>query len=206
MFRAKLHKSNKAITPKSDVLLVIGDGRSMPDDLACFRGWNVAHDTGSIGRSIKHLGYDANHWWNADGETAIAWVQAIKAQSRNGLVTHTMGEVNGFDADWDIEQPDYHFEDITHQKGRIHGSSAMFAALTGIELGYKKIVLAGCPMDHEGHWYFEQNRETLGPMWIGVDFMAWIDFAKEQEASRVRSMSGYTAKILGQAEREWILG
>jgi hypothetical protein len=58
-----------------------------------------------------------------------------------------------------------------------------------------------------GHWYWtEKKKETLGPIWLGVDFMAWIDFREQQEAQRVRSMSGYTAKILGQATEDWIHG
>jgi hypothetical protein len=164
----------------------------------------VPHDVATIGRSIKLAGDHCQHWFNADGETAIHWAKQIKEQSKNGLITHSLGKIDGFDCDWDVEQPDYHFEDITHQKGRIHGSSAMFATLAGVAMGYGKIVLAGCPMDQEGHWYFEQSMETLGPMWVGVDFMAWLDFAEEPEAAKVRSMSGYTARILGEADRGWL--
>jgi len=189
---------------KNDVLLILGDGRTMPEDRSLFRSWGIPHDLGAIGRSIKICDGRADHWWNADGETAIAWVKQIKAQSKNGLLTHSLGPVEGFDVDWDIQQPDYHYKRITGEKGRIHGSSSLFAALTAIAMGYQKIVLAGCPMDSEGHWYFEPTGpETLGPIWLGLDFMAWLDFAKDPRSKRIRSLSGYTADILGEATKSW---
>lgn len=200
--KAKLQKAKVNLSRNQDTLLITGDGRCMPYDVATFLGWNVAHETGSIGRSIKHLGDHVNHWWNADGETAIAWVKQIKAQSKNGLVTHTLGEVDGFDCDWDVEQPDYNYREMTNEGARLHGTSALFAVLTAIEMGYQRIVLAGCPIDSEGHWYWPKSKETLGPIWLGVDFMAWLDFAGTEDAKKVKSMSGYTAKILGEAKNE----
>lgn len=194
--KATLHSANRELQP-GKTLLIAGDGRTLPADLAEFRSWGVPHDVGAIGRSIK-LCPESTHWFNADGETAIAWAKQITA------ITHTMGKVDGFDADWDVEQPDYHYAEITNERGRSHGSSALFATLAGLSMGYEKIVLAGCPLDAEGHWYFEPTKETLGPLWLGVDFMAWLDFAKTEGAKQVRSMSGYTAQIVGMATREWV--
>lgn len=200
--KAKLHKGKPV--RENDILVVLGDGRSMPDDRDRFNDWDIPGDFACIGRSIKTCPY-ALHWFNADGETAIAWARQLK-ENNPGLITHSLGTIDGFDCDWDVEQPDYRFEDITHQHGRLHGSSAMFATLAGLAMGYQKIILAGCPMDQEGHWYFDpKGPDTLGPMWIGVDFMAWIDFAREPEAFIVRSMSGYTAKLLGKPDRGWLI-
>ena len=133
---------------------------------------------------------------NVDGETAIAWVKQLKV-AQNGLVTHTIGPVDGFDTDWDMIQEDYHYQDMTNEAHRIHGSSALFATLVGLAMGYEEIVLAGCPLDQEGHYYFDLTPETAGPCWLGMDFMAWLDFAKTDDAAKVRSMSGYTRDILG---------
>ena len=188
--RLVLNKSSKPFVKHTDILLITGDGRSLHDDFLKMKGKD--YDLACIGRSIK-LYPNAIHWFNADGETAIAWAKQIKSES---LLTHTLGEVDGFDVDWDIEQPDYQYEAITGQKGRFHGSSALFAALAGIEMGYDKVVLAGCPLDDEGHWYFD---DTKGPLWLGHDFMAWVDFSKEPSAKKVRSLSGFTAKIIGDA-------
>ena len=203
--KAILHKAGKDLARSNNVLIVLGDGRSMPTDLARFIEWDIQADYGAIGRAIKTCNDYAHHWFNADGETAIAWAKQIKGQSKNGLITHTMGEVDGFDCDWDVQQPDYNYQAITNEVGRLHGSSSLFAALAGLEMGYSRVVMAGCPLDTEGHWYFEPDKpETLGPIWLGLDYMAWLDFKEQAESQRVRSMSGYTAKILGEPSKEWV--
>lgn len=202
-FRAKIHHASKTVTAEHDVLLVLGDGDCMRDDLANFMQFYEPHDVAALGRCIKEYPGKVLHWMNADGPSAVHWAKNLI--NGNGTIRHTLGECDGFDVDWDMEQPDYNFEEITHQKGRIHGSSAMFATLAGLEMGYSKIVLAGCPMDHNGHWYFgEKNADTLGPIWLGADVMAWLDFKEAPESEKVRSMSGYTAKILGSPTKGWL--
>jgi len=202
--KATLIKTTKPIKRHHDMLLILGDGRTARGDLLEAQTWPIAFDLGAIGRSIS-LALSVDHWFNVDGESAIQWAQSLKAVAVNGLLTHTMGEVRNFDCDWDIEQPDYHYEDITHEKGRLHGSSSLFATLAAVAMGYQKIILAGCPMDSEGHWYFEPTGpETLGPMWQGMDYMAWIDFAETEASNKVRSMSGYTAKLLGSPVCGWL--
>jgi hypothetical protein len=203
--KVELHKSSKDMARQSDVLLVLGDGDSMPKDRDTFLAWGIKHDCGALGRGIKAYPGYVRHWFCGDGDTSIWWAKNLI--NGDGTVRHCMGEVDGFDVDWDLKQPDYNYCTITGETnvGRMHGSSAMFGTLVGLELGYSKIVLAGCPLDMNGHWYFEnKTKETLGPIWLGVDFMAWIDFKEQKEAQKVRSMSGYTAKILGVADREWL--
>jgi hypothetical protein len=195
---AHLHKTHRTITRNHDTILILGDGQSMPADLKKFLQWNIPHDVGALGRAVREYPGTVDHWFNADGDLSIAWARDLPAET----IKHTMGEVDAFDTDWDLEQPDYHNGTITNEGpgSRMHGSSALFATLACIEMGYQKIILAGCPLDTEGHYYFPQNKETLGPIWLGYDYMAWLDFAEQPEAKRVASMSGYTAKILGTAK------
>jgi len=203
MFKISIHKTDSDVLRSKDILLILGDGRSLDNDKRIFSLLGVKYDVAAIGRSIKACS-NPKHWFNADGQTAMAWAKQIKEQHK-GTITHTLGDEDGFDVDWEIEQPDYHYAEITGEKGRLHGSSAFFATLAGLEMGYKKIVLAGCPLDTEGHWYFEpKDVETLGPMWLCLDFMAWLDFAGTANAIKVRSMSGYTQKILGSLTHGWL--
>lgn len=197
--KATLINAQKPIKRHHDMIIILGDGRTARGDLLEAQTWPFSFDLGAIGRALT-LALSVDHWFNVDGETAIHWASTI-----NGALTHTLGEVRNFDCDWEIEQPDYHYEDITHEKGRMHGSSALFATLATLAMGYEKIVLAGCPLDTEGHWYWEPTSpETLGPMWQGMDYMAWIDFAETEDSNKVRSMSGYTAKILGRPVQSWL--
>lgn len=202
----KLHKNpSKDISKRNDTLLVLGDGDSMPGDLDRFLRWGIGHDVGALGRAIKAYPGYVRHWFCGDGDLSIWWAKNLP--NGDGTIRHCMGDVDGFDVDWDLEQDDYGYCTITGESnlGRMHGSSAMFGVLCGLALGYEKIVLAGCPMDMNGHYYFpEKKKDTLGPVWLGVDFMAWIDFSLQEEAKKVRSMSGYTAKILGNADKEFV--
>lgn len=203
--QARVHRAARKLTRYNDVILILGDGNSMPADLETFLSWDIKHDSGALGRAVRQYPSIANgivnHWFNADGETAIDWSQRLPEQT----IKHTLGSVRGFDVDWDIKQPDYHHQDITGDSERSHGSSAFFATLASLQMGYKKIVLAGCPLDTEGHYYFpNKNRETLGPIWLGFDFMTWLDFSSTDQAQGVRSLSGYTAIILGEATKDWI--
>lgn len=201
--KLRLHKAHKELTRNHDVLLILGDGQSAPDDLIRFLDWDIPHDASSLGRSIKLVPGHVQHWFNADGESAIHWAENLP--NGNGTIKHSFGEIRGFDVDWEITQHDYHFDEITGEKAfRTHGSSSLFGTLAALFMGYKRIVLAGCPLDTEGHYYFEPRADTLGPIWLGFDFMAWLDFAELPEAAKVRSMSGYTAKMIGEATKEWL--
>jgi len=194
-----LHRSNRDLPQYSGTILILGDGQSMPDDLKRFLSWDIPHNVGALGRAVREYPGIVDHWFNADGELSIAWARSLPAET----IKHTMGKVDGFDTDWELQQDDYNHGAITGEKPgtRMHGSSALFATLASLKLGYDKVILAGCPLDTEGHYYFEQSKETLGPIWLGYDFMAWLDFAELPEAAQVRSMSGYTAKILGKATK-----
>ena len=195
-----LHQANRELKRNQDTILVLGDGQSMPTDLERFLSWDLPHDVAALGRGVREYPGMVHHWFNADGEQSIQWSTSLPSET----IKHTLGEVRGFDTDWDLKQDDYHFDEITGEDAqRMHGSSALFATLACLELGYEKIVLAGCPLDTNGHYYFPQSRETLGPIWLGFDFLAWLDFSQMGKASRVRSMSGYTKIILGDATQEW---
>ena len=198
-----LHRAHKQPRRDNDLILILGDGQSMPDDLERFLSWKIPHDAGALGRAVREYPSISKgimrHWFNADGELSIQWAKSLP----NETVKHTLGDVAGFDVDWKLEQDDYHYQQITNEANRMHGSSALFATLAALKMGYEKVIIAGCPLDSEGHYYFEQSKETLGPIWLGFDLMAWLDFAEQPEAVQVRSMSGYTAKIIGMADKEW---
>ena len=75
------------------------------------------------------------------------------------------------------------------------GSSSLLGALTGLRIGYKRIILCGCPMtgkDAAGGSY-----ETFRPGWEAV---------KKELNGCVRSMSGWTQQFLGPPTEEWLNG
>jgi hypothetical protein len=132
-----------------------------------------------------------DHWGMVDGETNSWWAQNIPGIWRNGKQRHTLGKEKGFDFDWHTDQPN--FDD---RGDKWWGSSALFAVLTSLAMGYPRIILAGCPLDDKGHWY-ELENEITRTIWDEEDFKAWESFKKQPESARVKSCSGFTKDLLG---------
>jgi hypothetical protein len=75
------------------------------------------------------------------------------------------------------------------------GSSAMLGALAGLQLGYSRITLCGCPLN--GSNTKGDNYET---------FRQGFEYAgnKKQIMGKVKSLSGWTADFLGTPTEEWL--
>ena len=202
-FRLKLVQENKPVKRKEDVLLITGDGKLLLEDIREFLDWNISHDVMSIGKSIKAYPGKVQHYADVDAEEG-KWVaenlKEIYPDRINGkIIRHTLGEVPWFDAGWDLEGAYWPSEDIMW-----HGSTALFAVLVGLEMGYKRIVLAGCPLDSNGHWCFPQ--EKTGPRWTGETYQVWFEFTKDPRRFQVRSMSGYTRILLSRPDKGYFHG
>lgn len=195
--KLEVSKYKKVFERGKDVILITGDGRTLPEDLGKFLSWNIPHEVMSIGRSINKYPGDVHHWANVDGADSRWWAENIPLKNQGEMpIRHSLGELAGYDIDWEIKDCPWGMDEILW-----HGSTSLFAAYISIAMGYQKVVLAGCPLDSEGHWYF--GPEHKGPRWTGETYQAWLDFAREPEAQKVRSLSGYTAQIVGEAAREW---
>lgn len=79
------------------------------------------------------------------------------------------------------------------------GSSGLLCVKVALDLGFSRIVLAGVPMlktechyDSERHWI---EARQYWPAW---------ERAAPAFAGRVRSMSGWTLKLLGRPSAEWL--
>ncbi len=75
------------------------------------------------------------------------------------------------------------------------GSSSLLGVLAALRMGYRRIILCGCPLI--GKNAAAGNYETFQA--------GWIERADEFQ-DRVRSMSGWTKKYLGRPTEEWLNG
>ncbi len=89
-----------------------------------------------------------------------------------------------------------------NMQGYVGGTSAGFAAAIGMALGCTKIVLAGVPLDGDGH-YFDPPFTKLAQFDTRTQDIQWGAF-KNYFGDRVHSMSGKTKKILGEVTIEWL--
>ena len=200
--KLKIHEAKVEVHPENDVALITGDGRTFPEDMKTFLDWKVPHDVMAIGRSINLYPGRVMHWANVDGSESIWWAEHLPIKNDGKMpIRHTLGECRGYDIDWDVID-----EPLWEKDANVmwHGSTALFATLTCITLGYKKIILAGCPLDSKGHWYFDNLPNNTGPRWLPETYQVWFEFAKNSGSEKVKSLSGYTSQIVGMATKEWL--
>ena len=196
--RLKLVSNSKPLVTNHPVVMITGDGMSLPEDVKLFKTFCRDYDTACIGRSIKFIDPPVDHFVDVDCAESMWWAKNLPDKWRNGPLRHTMGEMEGYDVDWEVENCPWDQSEVTW-----HGSSSLFAVLACIEMGYELIVLAGCPLDRSGHWYYPP--EYAGPNWTAECYIAWMDFSQQPQAARVRSLSGYTKIIMGEVTQEWLL-
>lgn len=79
------------------------------------------------------------------------------------------------------------------------GSSGLFGVKVALEQGYDRIVLCGVPMLKESRHFFDAQP------WAAVDSFteAWKQ-AFRFYADNTRSLSGWTASLLGRPTRDWL--
>ena len=189
-----LNSKQKDIKRKRDVLLITGDGKTLPADLQNFYNMDIAHDTMCMGRSLQLVPKRIEHYSDVDADND-KWVIENLEKNHPDKVTpetlkHTLGFVEWCDCDWDIKNCPWPMADVM-----FHGSTALFSVLIGLKMGYKRIYLAGCPIDSKGHWYFVD--EEYGPRWSMETYQVWLEFSQTEDADKVRSLSGYTKTLLG---------
>lgn len=188
---------------ESDTVLITGDGGCLAKDVNRFESWGANHDIFAVNRSLVFHQRQVQHWAAVDLEETVWFTQNITdAQCpEHQVYRHTIGDLPGaVDFRWEMV---YEWEN-DYQQLVISGNSGYFAVLASIKMGYKKIILAGMPLDSTPHWY-EDPSKNYGPNWAGHVYTQWMDFKMQVPgAERVRSMSGYSEFILGQATEDWL--
>lgn len=107
----------------------------------------------------------------------------------DGLTCHSQRENKGVDRVW-----------IFDEGG---GSSSLFGVQIGLELGYRRIILAGVPFDASGRFYFPPWKS--GHDYAGSDgWETWELLKANGTLDNVRSLSGRTRELLGEPGRDWL--
>lgn len=189
---------------RNDTVYISGDGQSLQEDTREFESWGVAHDLYAVNRSLIFHERQVDHWAAIDLEESMWFAENVNPKVQNGrkIVRHTIGYSElAYDIGWKM---DYEFEN-DYQRRVWAGNSGYFAILTAIHMGYKKIIIGGMGLKREPHWY--EPKDADGPNWAGIVYTQWMDFKMlVPEAERVKSMSGYSAFILGKASKDWVNG
>lgn len=186
----------------SDVVLITGDAWCLFDDMTEFERMGVVHDLFCVNRSLVAMQRPVAHWAAIDTEEGVWLSQYLTGDlvPQTGLMRHTIGYCPGaFNCWWQVDDRPDGMEFMLWA-----GSTTYFAILVALYMGYKRVVLAGAPLDNGCHWY--EPKGTKGPAWKGKVYQTWMDFARTQPARNVRSMSGYTEFMLGKPDEGWLNG
>ena len=183
--------------PHRDVLLIVGDGRNVLDDLA---EWYriaegiVEYDTMAINYSAMIIPHQIQHF--AAGDAHMPDMQRVARSLPETVVKHAWnpGSV-GFDIRW-----------VRNGRGGWNGTSANLALKIGLALDYTRMVLAGCPMDKSGNWYSDivKKEDVKAAKDHRHHLWKWTEMSTRPIGRFVRSMSGNTADLFGKPTREWL--
>ena len=79
------------------------------------------------------------------------------------------------------------------------GSSGLYAVSVALEMGAAGVVVCGCPID-------DQDNAFRGERWHAFKRYrkGWKKQRRLGGLERVRSMSGWTAELCGEPDREWL--
>lgn len=142
--------------------------------------------------ACNHAGRDQSgridHWATMHPELFPRWITARAALGHPpaGQLWHAKHRVPGVDS-----------RPVTAWGG----SSGMLCVCVAFELGCSHVVLAGVPMLKTARHYDDQRHWTEAAQY----WPSWERRAPEM-IGRVRSMSGWTLKLLGAPTREWLNG
>lgn len=186
--------------PWRDVVLIVGDGATVIDDLKRFYELGVEHDTMLINHTVllwRIWNRPFEHFICGDAHRELE--QKIAQSLNNGCLKHCWnpgcGEEKGFDIRW-----------LKQDHRGWSGTTGNLGVKIAITLDYVRIVLAGMPMDESGHWYDKYlaaddvKRKSVhsNHLWF------WTELATRPVGRFIRSMSGYTKDLFDEPTYEWL--
>jgi len=169
---------------ENNIILLIGFGPCVKDDLflanAVINGQEF--QTMAIGMDVVKMFENRTDYIITNHPEDIPIIKSImekRGYNPSPIVTPTNAAGTDFILDPPYEGPS--------------GSSAIVGSLWALQQGFKKIILCGCPLSGnaiEGNPY-----EAFRPGW---------QYHFNKVKGRVKSMSGWTAELLGKPTLDWV--
>lgn len=196
-------KSLKPSDPDNDILLIIGEGWNVIDDLSRFLDFFVSFDTMAINFVPKILPPQMPIHHFIAGDSHMEDMQLVASKLPDTTIKHCWN-TNGMQKHVQVDQFDIRW--ARNSSKPWNGTTANLGVKIGIALGYMKIVLAGCPMDGGGNWYTKNlaNEDVKKYKDHTAHLWKWVEIASRPIGRFIRSMSGNTADLLGEPNKEWL--
>lgn len=169
-------------------IIVCGSAECLFDDLARFDilvGNKRTYDVACINHTALYYPYFINYWISWHPEIFQDLIRFVKGAP----ITYGPAKLPCIDR-------------VKTFEGFQASDSSLYAVKVLLDLGYHEIILCGSPMDNSRKFYSLYGAER--PQHEAENLQeAWREEAKGFE-DRVRSMSGNTAKIVGEPNLEWL--
>jgi len=183
--------------PERDVLLIVGDGRNVLDDIG--RWYEIAegivdYDTMTVNYAAMICPHPIQHY--AAGDAHMPDMREVAESLPRVVLKHAWNpNCPGFDIRW-----------ARNGRGGWNGTSGNLALKIGLAFDYTRIVLAGCPMDNSGNWYsnivpaddIKAKKDHRYHLW------KWCEIATRPIGRFIKSMSGNTRDLFGEPTRQWL--
>lgn len=176
--------------------LLLGGAKSLWDDLAQLEelvGGTWPHTVFAINDSGWAYPHRIHYWVSLHQEKMPGWMERRRESG------FPMDGIEVWGGSWVTKQDDSKLSWVDHiLPVRLVGSSGFHAVEIALHLGHTRVVIAGMPMDFGPHF------DRPGP-WDSAMFHrpAWEQSAEHWQ-NLVRSLSGWTAELLGRPDREWL--
>lgn len=176
-------------------IVLIGSAPCLYDDFDALPGWSewppIKYDYMAIGTSViardEELLSLVSYIAALDIGEDMPKIQQVRGRRKIKLISWTPGEGVDLVVPYKYPSP----QAITGWSG----SSALLGALGALRLGYKKIILIGCPLVGDI------------PATSGARYEMYQEGWRNREAEvkgKVKSLSGWTSQFLGKPTEGWL--
>jgi hypothetical protein len=177
--------------PMADIAVVIGGGAGVWAELDTAQAMIGMHDPVII--AANHAGRDypgaVDHWATMHPDLMQRWIRdrAVAAgRPPAGQLWHARHRQSPMPGSMPVES--------------WGGSSGLLCVKIALDLGFRRVILCGVPMDQNACHY-----DRPGKKWTeAAQYRAAWERRVRDIGGRVRSMSGWTAKLLGMPTKEWL--
>ncbi|MBB6306230.1 hypothetical protein [Xanthobacter tagetidis] len=136
-----------------------------------------------------------NVWCSLHPDKLPAW-RAERARRGFPRADEHLCHVTGKDEPGADRQVEYRLPGQTSS-----GSSGLFGVKVALDAGAERVVIAGIPLSTGGAHFFDPKPWTARDGFV----KGWQE-ARPAIADKVRSMSGFTMKLLGAPTPQWLAG
>lgn len=173
--------------------LCVGSAACRDADLAAAAALGVVHGEGWTLVAVNHTARDwpghVDHWATFHCDLFPRWIRE-RAEAGRPAIDRL------WTADHRVVPPGLTLE----RAANWGGSSGLLAVSVALQLGAERVVCCGIPLDHEqGHYDNPQVKWREA----GNYRRGFVAHQKDM-GGRVRSMSGWTAELLGTPTAEWL--